>query len=146
MRRSSLSLTALLLLAACPGDDKDDTAGATDLAVCEPDHTDPVTINSLTVTGDTLEVAVSYGGGCETHTWQLCWDEAFMESAPVQVSLELGHDANGDSCEAYLSETLTFGLNTLRDAYLDAYGADGTIVIQLGGQSVEYVVASSISL
>lgn len=137
------ALPMLTLLVACPGGDdsgKDDTGlGSEAVAECTPAHTDAVTIEGLAVSGDALEISVAYGGGCEEHTWQLCWDGAFMESDPVQAALSLGHDAHGDSCEAWLTETLSFDLSPLKQAWIDSYGgSSGTIVIDLGDQSVEY--------
>ena len=134
----------VVLLSGCPGGDdsgSDDTAaGSDEVAVCEPDHNDGYTLNNLAVTGDVLEISVSYGGGCETHGFQLCWDGAFMESNPVQAALALGHDANDDACDAYLTETLSFGLEPLKQAWIDGYGGStGTIIIDLGSESVEYV-------
>ena len=90
---------------------------------------------------DTLEIDVGYSGGCETHEWTLCWDGQFMESDPVQVSLDLRHEANGDMCEAYVEETLSFDLQELRDDYESGYQTDtGTIIMRLTGhdESVTY--------
>lgn len=130
----------LPLLVACVGD-KDETGlpGTDEVAVCEAEHLDGYDLDGLAVTGDDLEISVGYGGGCEEHTWQLCWGGTFMESDPVQVALTLGHDANNDSCQAYLSETLVFGLEPLKQSWIDAYGAStGTIVINLDGGSTSY--------
>ena len=91
------------------------------------------------IEGDTLYVSVGYGGGCEEHEFTLCWPEqSFMESAPVQVGLEVFHNANNDTCEAYLSETLEFDLVPLREAYEESYGGGGTILVNVGGESLEY--------
>ena len=51
--------------------------------------------------GDVLRVAVSYSGGCEDHTFELGFSTANPEP-----ELWLKHDANGDLCEAYITDTL----------------------------------------
>ena len=95
---------------------------------------------SLSIDGDTLYVAVGFGGGCEEHLFEICWpDKAFMESEPVQVGLEIWHGGTPDMCEAYLSETLEFDLSPLKAEWKDVYGAGaGTIIINVMGESVQY--------
>lgn len=56
----------------------------------------------ISVSGDSLRVTVSYGGGCAAHTFELRSREA--DSREVW----LVHDANGDTCEALLTERLAF--------------------------------------
>ena len=103
------------------------------------DDGDPTSVDAAAITGDTLSLDVSYSGGCETHRFQICWQGGFAESAPVQVGLELWHDAAGDTCEAALSETLTFDLTPLKEAWQDAYGAEsGEITVHTGGGTVSY--------
>lgn len=94
----------------------------------------------LWVEGDTLHVVVGYGGGCEEHTFQICWPDAiFLESYPVQVNLELWHGGKEDNCDAYLSEELSFDLGPLKQSYQDAYRTEtGEIEIHLGPESVLY--------
>lgn len=94
---------------------------------------------SLSIDGDTLSVVVGYGGGCETHLFEICWDQSFQESEPVQVNLEIWHGGTPDMCEAYLTDTLEFDLSPLKQEWKDAYGeGPGTISINLMGESVEY--------
>ena len=69
-----------------------------------PDLGDPYVVQSRpepVVVGDTLYVTVSYSGGCAEHTFDLGARET--EST---VDLWLTHDANGDLCEAYLTEAV----------------------------------------
>jgi len=92
------------------------------------------------IKGDTLHVTVGYGGGCEAHEFSICWpDASFLESDPVQANLTLFHNANGDSCEAYLSEEIELDLTPLRLAYEDSYGtSEGTIVINFDEEQIPY--------
>lgn len=138
----SLVVPFALLAAGCPSDAAPEPFGD-----CRADDGDPYDIGGAGDTGDpvwieadTLFVIVGHAGGCEAHDYRICWpDAAIMESDPVQVDLEVWHDANGDSCDAYLTETLAFDLTPLRDAWHDNYGAGpGTITIHLGGETVDY--------
>jgi hypothetical protein len=89
---------------------------------------DPVTIRSAEVKGDSLELTVSFGGGCRDHAFVLLADAAWMESYPVQVGVRLAHDARGDSCKALLSRVLRFDLSPLKAAYAASYQAASGII------------------
>ena len=94
--------------------------------------TDAYTINAATLQGDMLTINVSYGGGCETHVFTLVAEERFLESFPVQLRVSLAHNANGDTCEAWLTEDYHFDLTPLKEAYQQGYQTDeGTIVLHL---------------
>lgn len=95
---------------------------------------------SSRIQGDVLTVLVGYSGGCEDHEFRICWpDQSFMESTPVQVGLTLFHNANNDTCEAYISEEIELDLTPLRVAYKDSYGASsGTILIGFNNEQLTY--------
>lgn len=111
-----------------------------DWSACLAADGDALSIDGAAVTGDTLSVDVSYGGGCEDHDFSICWpDQSFMESSPVQVGLEIWHDGHDDACDAWISETLTWDLTPLKQSYQAAYGGgSGTMILQVGGFSVTY--------
>jgi hypothetical protein len=116
-----------------------DSAGNTgdeesDIDVCTPSYTDPYDVELLSINEDELQVMVSYGGGCETHEWELCWDGALMTSSPPQVELSLGHNANNDGCFAIISEFLQFDVSTLQNSI----SSGNSITIHFAGQQVEY--------
>jgi cysteine-rich repeat protein len=119
---------------ACPND------CTLDDNVCGP--TDPLTITAAAIVGDDLNVEVKYGGGCEEHVIGLCWEEAFAESDPVQTGIQLWHDANGDLCDALITEMRTIDLSSLRVAWQEGYQQEhGTIIVHLDGWdggSLEY--------
>ena len=97
---------------------------------------DPVTIASAEVAGDTLRLAVRYGGGCAPHRFQLQVSPAFRESYPVQAGARLAHDAAGDACKALIHLDLRFDLRPIRDAYRAAYQTQrGEVVLSLEGYS-----------
>ena len=48
----------------------------------------------------------------------------------------LAHDANGDACEAWLTEDYRFDLRVIRDRYREAYGqGPGEVVLLLDDAS-----------
>jgi hypothetical protein len=89
---------------------------------------DPVTIHAVEVKGDSLELTVSFGGGCRIHEFSLLADAAWMESYPVQIAVRLSHDAKSDACEALLSRVLRFDLSPLKAAYATSYQATSGII------------------
>jgi hypothetical protein len=89
---------------------------------------DPVTIHAAEVKGDSLELTVSFGGGCRDHAFALLADAAWMESYPVQIGVRLAHDARDDACKALLSRVLRFDLAPLKAAYATSYQAASGII------------------
>ena len=103
---------------------------------------DQVTIQGFTIRGDSLELAVTFGGGCRDHAFVLLSDAAWMESYPVQVGVKLGHDANGDTCKALLSRVLRFDLSPLKSAYAASYQAtSGMMKLNIRGTTASPVYA-----
>lgn len=133
MKRFTLYTAALFSLIACDEpEDTGNTANSTSLEICSTVAVDAVTIENAAISGHTLSLDASYSGGCESHTFQLCWDGAVMESNPVQINVALIHDGNGDTCESYLTESLSFDLSTA--------GFSGeTVIVNLDDESLEYV-------
>lgn len=98
----------------------------------EPFGTDDYTLNNATIDEDTLLINVSYSGGCEKHEMTLVASESFLESHPVQLPVSLAHNANGDACEAWLTEDYNFDLTPIKTMYQEAYLQEaGTIILRL---------------
>ena len=93
---------------------------------------DAYELESAAVTGDTLVVTLSYGGGCRTHRLTLVAAEGFMESDPVRLQVAIAHDADGDPCQRWVTEDYHFLLDPIKARYKAAYGSGaGVIVLQL---------------
>ncbi len=144
MRRTRF-IVCLGLLAAC-GDDPsgsvrpnaiaDGAVNVVDNVLSPAWPSDPLTVESASISGDVLSVTVRFGGGCARHRIALLLGSAFMESFPVQVHARLAHDSGGDMCDALLTRTLTFDLTPLKQRYRSSYGAGAaTIVINLSGHA-----------
>ena len=141
------NILPLLLTLGCPLTSK--TEQPEDFSTCDGDDGYGVSIGgldtaspALSIEGDTLTVMVGYGGGCEEHLFSICWPDAtFLESAPVQVNLEIWHGGKADMCDAYFTGPVTFDLSPLKAAWKEAYGdSAGTIILNISGadESVEY--------
>ena len=114
--------------------DDDDSAADSSLSLCETvPSSDPFELLSATIVGDSLQLLVEYGGGCETHDFGLCWNGLIAESAPPQISLDIIHDANNDSCDALISEPLEFDISLARENL-----SGGEVIIHVGGNSLSY--------
>ncbi len=74
-------------------------------------ESDPVTINGMSAEGHMLSIEVTYSGGCADHTFELLTDGMLMKSLPPKQFYFLKHQANGDACEALISETLQFDMS-----------------------------------
>lgn len=95
---------------------------------------DPYEVNSAAIDGDRLTISVSFAGGCRSHVFTLVISKSFTESDPVQLSAVLAHDANGDTCEAYPTESRVFDLALVRTRYRQFYGpGSGTVVLRIAG-------------
>ncbi|MDC0716029.1 DUF4215 domain-containing protein [Nannocystis bainbridge] len=104
------------------------------LACSDPAPADPYQVLDAAIVGDALKVEIQYGGGCAEHDFALCWDGLFAESEPVQVGLEISHDANGDLCDAAPTVSLEFSLADLKASYQAGYQTQsGQISIGLDG-------------
>ena len=102
---------------------------------------DPYVANSASVDGDGLTVDVSYAGGCRRHIFTLVISQSFMESDPVQLAAELVHEANGDACERWVTDTRVFDLDLVRTRYQQFYGpGPGTVVLRVEGLPGESLV------
>lgn len=95
---------------------------------------DPYKVNSAAIDGDRLTISVSFSGGCRRHDFTLVVSPTFRESDPVQLPAVLAHEANGDTCEAYPTESHVFDLTLVRTRYRQFYGpGPGRIILRIAG-------------
>lgn len=78
---------------------------------------DPFFIDSVRVEDDLLYLYVSFGGGCREHLFSLYSTNGIYmplsSPIPPKGDVYLGHDGNGDTCEALLHKELVFDLTPL---------------------------------
>ncbi len=97
---------------------------------------DPYEVNSAAIDGHRLTISVSFAGGCRNHIFTLVISKSFTESDPVQLPAVLAHDANGDTCEAYPTESRVFDLALVRTRYQQFYGPGSVrVVLRIAGAS-----------
>jgi hypothetical protein len=89
---------------------------------------DPFELKEIKLDGKEVEITVSYSGGCAPHSFRIIWDETMINSNPPIVNIAVLHDANGDMCEAYITEVLSLNLDSL-------IGSIGTGEISIDGVS-----------
>ena len=97
---------------------------------------DPVILDSLAINGNCLYLTVHYGGGCETHEFQLTELQTLMASTYGMLPvLLLSHEANNDMCEAWIQDYFSFNLIELRNP-----GADSTLfILKLNIEGSDYL-------
>jgi len=70
------------------------------------------TVNDAKVIGfNTIEVDVTYGGGCLEHTFKLKPNDLCSKSIPAQCQVELIDLTEGDHCRALVSTKVQFKLS-----------------------------------
>lgn len=85
-----------------------------------PIASDPFDVVDAAIDGDTLRLRVSYGGGCEPHTFAVSASRQWTGDSPVTTNVVIAHDAHGDMCQAAITNELLIDLSELKRAYLDA--------------------------
>ena len=98
---------AAILLLAFVGCNDDDVI---DCQEC-PSRTDAFDLKAVEVVDQTLEITVSYAGGCEEHDFTIDWPNVITAIYPPDFSVTLYHDSNNDLCEAYITEVLVFDID-----------------------------------
>ncbi len=71
---------------------------------------DSIHILSATISGNTINIEVSYSGGCQLHNFQLIGSPMIAKSLPPIRSVVLVHQANNDMCKKQIIETLSFDI------------------------------------
>ena len=93
---------------------------------------DQYAVESAAVDGDRLTIEFSYAGGCQDHDFTLVLSSSFAESDPARLSAHLAHDANGDMCQAWLTNPFVFDLALVRERYQRIHGSGpGRVVLDI---------------
>jgi len=82
----------------------------------QPDSTQtPATIETASISGDTLHLRLSYAGGCgRPHEFGLAASRNLIEADPPQVAVILRHDGHNDICRAGLGQSVVADLRPLQ--------------------------------
>jgi hypothetical protein len=76
-----------------------------------------------------LTVDVTYSGGCEQHTFTLCYEPV---TAGAEATLHLSHEDAEDACDGIVSESLVF------DLYPLTWAGHDEVLLQLEPHTVLY--------
>ena len=119
IKRKKGSLTGLLLLAmmvltgCSDAEIENSTVTLYDEWPSEGYPSDAAQINMVYLEGNSLNIEVTYQGGCQQHTFELYAWSAFLQSLPPQGTLYLSHDAHQEECTDEIVRQLTFDLAPL---------------------------------
>ena len=100
-------------------------------------ESDPLTIDSLRLEGNTLFMTVTYSGGCAEHKFQVIGSPAVMKSLPPKRSVQIAHDANGDSCRGMVTRILEIDLTNI--AYNPTPGSEIILLFKGSDKSINYI-------
>lgn len=101
------------------------------------DNTEPIRIQAAALTGNILEISVSYVGGCRKHELSLVGSQAISKSLPPRRAVKLLHRSIGDTCKRNVTEKIYFNIENL--AYRKESGSK--IILDLNGykEAIEYI-------
>lgn len=103
-------------------------------------RTDPFQIQEVGISSENmLLVEVSYSGGCKEHNFEVEWPEVITTIYPPDFSVTLYHNANGDNCEAFITETLEFSFDDNNLGLSDEAIQDMTITVINGSDTSQKV-------
>lgn len=72
-----------------------------------------VDIQSAEIKGTSIQLIVSYSGGCAEHSFRLIGSPILTKSLPPQRAVKLIHTNNGDQCKKMITDTLMFDVTPL---------------------------------
>ncbi len=86
----------------------------TDSKYVQPISNAAFTVEDWSIEGDVAKVAISYSGGCGTHTFKAFFTGNYMKSMPPKASIFIQHDNGGDKCRMLIMDTLYVYLQPVR--------------------------------
>lgn len=92
--------------------------------------TDSLTVEKISMDKNTLQLVVSYWGGCKSHQFALYGFAYFLKSNPPQVEIRLSHNGNSDPCKSLITQELNFNLENLLTACKRQLGT-GQIMLRI---------------
>lgn len=90
---------------------------------------DDYTINSIEIKGNVMTLDVSYSGGCTEHSFAMTGSQVISKSLPPIRSIQLIHNANGETCRELKSTKVSVNIESL--AYKQEEGSE--IYLTLNG-------------
>ena len=72
------------------------------------------TIQNVSISGDIINIDVSYSGGCKEHSFQLTTNGLYAKSNLPKINLYLSHNNNEDMCKKMIEETIHFDIKQIQ--------------------------------
>lgn len=101
------------------------------------EESDPLNIDSLRVSGNTLFMYVNYGGGCKEHQFKVIGSTVVMKSLPPKRMIQLVHDNEDDPCKSIVSRVLEVDLRNL--AYDATPGSEIILLLKGSENEIHYI-------
>jgi len=130
MRITTLLFAVLLIIASSCKKKNKDVVGDNDLTSnincgmlsienypSNPEHA--FNFESANISWDLLNMRVSYSGGCADHCFKLVWSGTVPVDYPADVWLLMTHNNNGDNCESFITDDLSFDLTQMKNTILN---------------------------
>jgi hypothetical protein len=94
----------------------------------KPENNRDVAIEDWLIEGDVAKLAISYSGGCATHSFKAVFDGKYMKSLPAKAEIFIEHTHGNDNCRMLIIDTLYINLSGAR------YDANaGSVIIGFNG-------------
>ncbi len=105
---------------------------------------DDFRLTDVSVDRDSLMTSVEYGGGCESHEFNLIAGDRFYGEEENTVDIIISHNSHDDPCEALLRRTITFDLEPIQERYRENYsGRAGVIQLNLKTEDGQFLLTYS---
>jgi len=101
-------------------------------------ESDPFTIDAMRIDGNTLFATVTYSGGCAEHKFEVVGSPMIMKTFPPKRSVQIGHDANGDTCRGMVTRILEIDLTEL--AYDPTPGSEIVLMFSGWDEGINYIL------
>ena len=98
-------------------------------------------IESVKREGNKLKINVNYNGGCKDHSFDIVWDGVVNLSYPGKVNLIVKHNANGDTCEGLVHDSIEIDLNRYFKNIIDS---NTTLFVVSNAFSIKEVSSSTV--
>lgn len=97
---------------------------------------DPITIDTIEIRMNIMYIDVTYSGGCEKHEFRVVGSPMIAKSMPPIRSVQLVHNANGDTCREQKKVKLEVYIDDL--AYQKEAGSEIFLTVENWKERILY--------
>lgn len=126
---------------AVTGDTSDSTAKPGEMKITaiigeKSKTSDPFTISSVSVDGNTMTIEVTYSGGCKDHSFQMTGSSMIAKSLPPIRTIQLTHASGGDECKKMIIQQIKVDVSAL--AYKQESGSEIFLTLEGWKEKIKY--------